>query len=392
MRYQGINLENVKRKNQSAVLRILNDRGTMSRKDIATAMGLTAASVTMICTELLEAGMIVELGEAEGEKKAGRKKILIDINRGYKKVVCIGIEADETYLSVTDLGGTVLAEANMPTDRDADPDKFLKQAAGECRKMMKSLKLSEGDILGCGVTLPGKVDRAAGISYNTYSIWNREVPVRQIVEKELGVPVVTENNLKAYAESEILLGYGRTHDDFMLVKWGPGVGSAMILDQKVYQGASGLAGEIGHMPVEGSKRPCNCGRKGCLETEISTHSLMRDLRETKPVQEWTEAGHRMTYRNSAEWGALPDPEVQKVMNEKIDLLCHSIRNAVSILDPDRIIVSGYLFEVPGLFERIQKLYREYDPDKGTDYILQSTLPQREDHTEALSVVLEEFFF
>ena len=392
MRYQGINLENVKRKNQSAVLRILNDRGAMSRKDIATVMGLTAASVTMICTELLEAGMIVELGEAEGEKKAGRKKILIDINRGYKKIVCIGIEADETYLSVTDLGGTVLAEANMPTDRDVDPDKFLKQAAGECRKMMKSLKLSEGDILGCGVTLPGKVDRAAGISYNTYSIWNREVPVRQIVEKELGVPVVTENNLKAYAESEILLGYGRTHDDFMLVKWGPGVGSAMILDQKVYQGASGLAGEIGHMPVEGSKRPCNCGRKGCLETEISTHSLMRDLRETKPVQEWTEAGHRMTYRNSAEWGILPDAEVQKVMNEKIDLLCHSIRNAVSILDPDRIIVSGYLFEVPGLFERIQKLYREYDPDKGTDYILQSALPQREDHTEALSAVLEEFFF
>ena len=139
--------------------------------------------------------------------------------------------------------------------------------------MMKNLKLSEGDILGCGVTLPGKVDRAAGISYNTYSIWNREVPVRQIVEKELGVPVVTENNLKAYAESEILLGYGRTHDDFMLVKWGPGVGSAMILDQKVYQGASGLAGEIGHMPVEGSKRPCNCGRKGCLETEISYKAL-----------------------------------------------------------------------------------------------------------------------
>ena len=88
MRYQGINLENVKRKNQSAVLRILNDRGTMSRKDIATVMGLTAASVTMICTELLDAGMIVELGEAEGEKKAGRKKILIDINYDFKTLGC----------------------------------------------------------------------------------------------------------------------------------------------------------------------------------------------------------------------------------------------------------------------------------------------------------------
>ena len=414
MRYQGINLENVKLKNQSAVLRILNDRGAMSRKDIAEAMGLTAASVTMICTELLEAGMILELGEAEGERKAGRKKILIDLNRQYKKVLCIGIEADETYLSLTDLKGEVLASDRMPTDRDADPEKFLKLAASVCKKLMKDKKVKEKDLLGAGVTMPGKVDREAGISYNTYSIWNREVPVKQIMEKELQTRVVVENNLKAYAESEILLGYGRTHDDFLLVKWGPGVGSAMILDQKVYQGASGLAGEIGHMPVKGSNRPCNCGRKGCLETEISTHSLMRDLRDTlgpaedetgtrikkkkqqsgeaDTLKEWIAAGNRMTYRNTAEWAALPDPVVQKVMEEKIDLMCRCIRNAVSILDPDRIIVSGYLFEVPGLFEKIRGQYGRYDPDKDGEFILQSDLPQRDNHTEALAVVLEEFFF
>ena len=400
MRYQGINLENVKLKNQSAVLRILNDRGAMSRKDIATAMGLTAASVTMICTELLDAGMLLEIGEAmEEEKKAGRKKILIDINRQYKKVLCIGIEADETYLSLTDLRGTVLASGRMLTDRNSEPEAFLKQILVACQKLLSENKCDPvKDLLGAGVTLPGIVDRERGVSCNTYSIWNREVPVKEILEKELGIPVVTENNLKAYAESEILFGNGRQKDDLFLMKWGPGVGSALISGQKVYQGAAGMAGEIGHMPVDGAGRKCNCGRTGCLETEVSTHALIRDLEDAlqkkdMPVlKAWVESGNKMTYRNTAEWAALSDPTLMEIMDKKIDLLCRCIRNAVSIVDPDRIVVTGYMFEVPGLLERVRKTYALYDPAKGEDFIEQSALPERKNHTEALSSVLEEYFF
>ncbi len=75
MKYQGMNLENVKSRNQSAIIGLLYDHGPMSRKDIAEAVGLTAASVTLICTELIENGIIVELGEVTTEKRAGRKKI-----------------------------------------------------------------------------------------------------------------------------------------------------------------------------------------------------------------------------------------------------------------------------------------------------------------------------
>ena len=81
-----MNLENVKFNNQSAVLRLLNDRGAMSRKDIAEEVGLTAASVTSICTELLEKNIITELGEVAEEKRAGRKKILVDLNSHYKNL------------------------------------------------------------------------------------------------------------------------------------------------------------------------------------------------------------------------------------------------------------------------------------------------------------------
>ena len=111
-----MNLENVKFNNQSAVLRLLSDRGAMSRKDIAEEVGLTAASVTSICTELLEKNIITELGEVTEEKRAGRKKILVDLNSHYKNVLCIAIETDETYISVTDMKGNIIASQKMKTD------------------------------------------------------------------------------------------------------------------------------------------------------------------------------------------------------------------------------------------------------------------------------------
>ena len=80
MGYIGINLENVKVSNRSAILKLLNDQGAMSRKDIALALGLTPATVTLICTELLSGGILCERGEVDEARRAGRKKVLIDIN------------------------------------------------------------------------------------------------------------------------------------------------------------------------------------------------------------------------------------------------------------------------------------------------------------------------
>jgi len=209
MRYQGINLGNVKISNRSSILRLLNNNGAMSRKDIAEAVGLTAASVTLICTELLEEGVIVELGEAEEEKRAGRRKILVDINHAYKNVITIAIEADDTYISVTDIGGQVKCHNEISTDKTMEPEKFLKFICDESKRMLWENDILKDSILGVAVTVPGKVDRSKGVSLNTYNIWTAPVPVAQVMTKELGFPIIVENNLKAYAQSEIYFGKGK---------------------------------------------------------------------------------------------------------------------------------------------------------------------------------------
>ncbi|MBE5914561.1 MAG: ROK family transcriptional regulator [Pseudobutyrivibrio ruminis] len=395
MKYQGINLENVKINNRSSILRLLNNNGAMSRKDISEAVGLTAASVTLITTELLEEGVIVELGEAEEEKRAGRKKILVDINHDYKKVLCIAIEADETYISVTDLRGNVTCSYSMPTDKKTMPEVFLKQITSECKRILWENDILKDTILGVAVTVPGKVDRARGISLNTYNIWTDEVRIADIVKDELSFPIIVENNLKAYAQSEIYFGRGKEEGNLLLLKWGPGVGSAIIVDQHIYQGANGMAAEIGHM-TSGEDRVCNCGRKGCLEAYISTHAIINDIKasdKTMPcLQEWIAKGNQMTPMNIKEWSGLGDLPLKEILDEKIHRLAHNVRNAISLIDPDRVVLIGYMFDIPGVYDSFIEAYKQFDDRITDDFFVKSELSEGINHTEGLAVVLEELFF
>ena len=141
MVYSGINLENVKISNRSAILKLLNDCGAMSRKDIAQRLGLTPATVTQISMKLLAAGILCEKGELEEEKRAGRRKVLIDINYTYRYVLSICIEAARTYIAISDLRGKSVGIREFSTDGTREPEKFLKQIEMCIRDRARSMRL-----------------------------------------------------------------------------------------------------------------------------------------------------------------------------------------------------------------------------------------------------------
>lgn len=400
---RGINLENVKENNRSTILRLLNNDGPMSRSDIAAKVGLTPASVTIICSEFLEEGIIRELGELEEGKRAGRKKILVELNREYKHVFCIGIESEETYLSITDLMENVIVNKIIPTDTEIEPKRFLKMIANHFKDLMWESGLSKDQILGVGVSIPGRVDSESGRSLHTYSIWDTTVEVSDVLQEELGIPVVIENNVKAYAQAELLFGNGREKGNMLLLKWGPGVGSSIIVDHSVFQGASGLAAEIGHMIGRGKQKLCKCGRRGCLQTEISTHAIIASIMEAygdteeshseMPVfDQWIKAGNKATYKNASKWGSLEDAKMQRLIEEKISYLVEATINMVAVLDSSKIVVYGYLFDVPGFYERFKKAYLELDKSKDEAFFAKSEISSKQYHTEALSIVLDRLFY
>lgn len=398
-KFEGINQENVKQSNRSAILKLLCSEGAMSRKDIAQIIGLTPAAVTLICSELMEEGVLVEKGEAEQEKRAGRRKILVDINYRFKKVLCIRIEVGETYLTLTDLAGNKLSEKSILTDRAARPEAFLENVATSSKNMMWEAGVAKEDILAGGVSVTGIVDRKKGISKNSFQIWDEPVDVKSILEEKLGVDIVVENNVKACAYSELIYGDSRSKNNLMFVKWGPGVGSAITIDHHVYQGRDFRGAEIGHYIVEKNGIPCRCGKRGCLETVISSHAFVDEIKRNlnpkdmpKLIQWLEDDSHELNANSIVEVIGLGDEGVRRIMDEKIDRLARTVENIISVLNPDNIIVYGTVFEVPGIFERFIQCCQAYDPELPEGYIKLSGLGNRITYIGPLAVAMDEYFF
>lgn len=399
MGYSGMNLESVKAQNRSSILKLLNDQGAMSRKDLSERLGLTPASVTTLCSELLEEGMLCEVGELSAVKRAGRRKILLDINDRYRYVLSVSIETPTTCVSLCTLRGERLGVKRLQTDAWTPPEVLLRKVADECKLLMWEHEIQREQLLGAGISLPGPVDRASGTSTHAYRIWEEPVQVVQLLERWLECPVLLENNVKAFAQAELIFGVGRQKENLVLLKWGPGVGSAIITQNKIYESGTYKTAEIGHVRVEPGGALCRCGRCGCLETRVASHPLVRHLRtvcdpELAPGLWKAAEGDpaKITVHNLDVMAKLDDPAVWQVLETDIETLVNVVGGFLTMLAPDQLILYGYMFELPHFLERFIAACKRYDPAYDENYIQMSALNQKIEFIGPLAVVVKELFY
>ncbi len=371
----------------------------MSRKDIAAVVGLTPASVTNICNDLIEEGIIIECGEVEEAKRVGRKKILVDIHPTYKYVLCASIEIDETYLSITDMKGRAVSYTEIETDRNIPAEEFLSKVASAFKTLMWESELVKGQIRCVAVSVPGYVSSTDHRYVNVPRIWDRQIPLQEILEQQMGIEVIIDNNLRAYAKSELIFGDGKERDNRLIVKWGPGVGAAIISNNAIYEGSNGVAAEIGQIRPFSRHTQHKKGHLTTLEDEVSTHAIIDSILESygeseeeherMPLfKEWLESGHEITYKNTAVWGCIKDKALQSILEEKIESLAYAVASTCIVMDPDKVVVIGYLFDVPGAYECFKKIILRLLPFKDDCFVKKSTLKLREYHTEPLAVVID----
>lgn len=398
MGYKGINLENVRNKNKSSILKLLNDNGYMSRKDIADVLGLTPPSMTLICNELIQDGIITEQGEVEGEKKPGRKKVLLGLNYEYKLALAVVIEYEETVISLSDLKGNKVASHVIETETEGNPDEFLKKIAEECKDIMWENSVSRDRILGIAVSIPGAVDRKEGIAIHAIRIWNKPVPIGEKLKEYTGFDVIVENNVKAVAEAELVYGNGRSVENLLFVKWGPGVGSAIIIDNAVYDSENSNTAEIGHCIVTRNGKKCRCGKCGCLETEVSTHAITEQVKavfdkDTTPELYKKMGGEsgRITVHNIEEWADSADPAYLEIVSRVTDKLARIVTNTITILAPDKVIYYGYMFKLPHFKEIFLENVKAYDAQIGEEYLLRTVLDDKLEYIGPLAVLTNEMF-
>lgn len=407
MRQTGINLENVKLKNRSSILKTLNNLGPMSRKDIANEVGLTPAAVTLLTTEMIEEKILAEKGELQEERRAGRKKILVDIDYQSKWVVAVSIEMKNTYIQICDLKAKVLKKIKLPTQNDLPARQFLRIIADEALRLHEGMNQPR-EILGMGICIPGIVSRRKGLSIRAYGIWKSEVPVKELMEGWMQCPVVVENNVKAFAEGELLYGAGKKDSNLLFLKWGPGVGSAIVIQNELYEGKDNRAAEIGHYIIEPEGKPCRCGRKGCLETRVSISAMTDKVREkfiyadTPALHEWTGGDETMITEekftellinsNPTYPVALSDPPVQDLLNQNIERLARAVVNVITFMAPDYTVLFGSMFENAYVEETFLKYCMRYDESYNRSCIGKSKLSAGIYYIGAVALVTKEFMF
>lgn len=313
---------------RSAVLAHLGAQGPSSRASLARALNLSPATITQLTKALIAEGLVVEIGHTPSQ--GGRPGVELGLATSAGHAVGVKIVADHIAFVEVGLDGQVLRSASEPFDPTAST--FL----GDLSALLQRFIANSGAarVLGVGVGVPGSVDDQASGLVDSWPLgWSR-VPLGDHLRRELDLPVLVENNVNALAVAERLYGLGRRHDDFVAVTIGTGVGAALVVDGALVRGASGGAGEFGHLPSVEDGARCTCGNRGCLETVIGEAALVRTARERNVIAR----GAGITaLREAAE---RQEPEASRIFEDAGHCLGRALAGIVQVLDPAAVVVLG----------------------------------------------------
>jgi glucokinase len=267
------------------------------------------------------------------------------------------VDQDE-YVAGVDLGATKILSVVLDAQhRVVGEDTRLTQAASGgpeavIERMVASVKTAAAGrkLRGAGISAAGPADLVRGIVTTPPNLpgWH-DVPLARLVSEALGLPAVLENDANAAAVAEHRLGAGRGARHIVLITVGTGIGGGLILDGRLYRGASGGAGEIGHMQLEPEGRVCGCGRRGCLEALASGRALAADAAAIVAAEP-----DGLVARIAKDERVSPDARVLALAAQRGDAsaadaidragryLGAGLANLIDVFNPELIVIGGSL--------------------------------------------------
>ena len=400
---KGINIGIMKKQNRENILRLLTENGMMSRKDIAKVLGLTPAALSIITGEMLAEGVLLEKGQQiEADKKAGRKKILLDINAEFRYVLGISIDSDYTSIGISNLKGETVAAINKSNNKiyqQLDPESVLRTIKEYCITLLWQNNLKKEEILGVGFGIIGPVDQREGVSKNAYGLFNERVPVKKILEDYLQIPVQVENNVRSLALAELAEQDDKINN-MLFVKYGPGIGAAIVINGEIYCGSNNSAGEIGHNILCYDGEPCKCGRRGCLETLASEWAILKKVRKIfsrkeTPVLYARVAGNKeaITMSKVIESAINGDLILQEIIEKAIYYTALAVNNAITLYDPDSVVFYGKEFRSGWFRERFVNYLRRMSPEIDFQQLISlSKVETKGAFAGGVALALREYFY
>lgn len=333
-RARGGSLEDLRRANRRLVLGHLVTDGPQSRAALSRASGLSASTVSSLVNEMLATGQVRETSRGRAHKGgSGRPPVLVELATPPGGVVGVDIGHGHVRVAAAGPTGEVLAEGVERIDVDAAGTGTLDVAAKLVRATLVEAGLDAGQVHGAGMCVPAPIDRETStVSTGILPGWRGVNPAAEL-EQRISAPVIVDNDANLGALAEVRHGAARGHQDVVYVKLASGVGSGLVLGGRVHRGATGTAGELGHVRLGEDGDVCRCGNRGCLETRVSARCLLRAL---QPAHD-----EELTIERLLELEA-DDTGVRRVLSDAGTTIGRALADLCNHLNPSMIVLGGAL--------------------------------------------------
>ncbi|MFS0821483.1 ROK family transcriptional regulator [Bacillus sp. 1P02SD] len=339
--------------NRSIILDTIRKQGPISRSDIAKMINISPTTVTTAVSDLINEGYVREDGV--GFSKGGRKPVLIRFNPNSRYIIGVSITNSSIKISEMNLEGAIVKKESYPTNlcQGQDIIDLLLKMLKEFLESKENLRLCEG----ISIITPGIVDAKNGvISYNT-KLKLFDVPLKQIVENQFGLPTFIDNDTNAYVLAENYFGSFMKYKDLVYITIGDGVGSGIMFNGQIIRGNKGSAGELGHTSVVKGGLKCECGNEGCLENYVNWPAIYSKIVSAVMTQ-----GKETSIRNliKGDFKSITpavfvealnegDGVCYQIVEEIVSHLSTSIINLIQLLSPEVIILSGEIVQGNPIF-------------------------------------------
>jgi glucokinase-like ROK family protein len=328
---------------QGRILRLLRDDGPKSRAELGELGGMTRSRLEAELSRLMQVGLVQEGGKAAS--RGGRRSTLVELS---PFLHFAGVDLGATSIDVAILNAElkVIAHAVEPVEIRRGPEPVL----GRVTELIEKLARDRGvQLAGIGVGVPGPVRFREGVPVSPPIMpgWH-EYPVRDILARRFGCPVLVDNDVNVMAVGEHWGGVAKSVDNYLFVKIGTGIGCGILIRGDVYRGIDGCAGDIGHINVDPDGPVCACGNSGCLEAMFGGSALVRDALAaarsgaSEALAERLARKHAITPEDVGQCAAEGDPVAVGLIRDGGRRVGLVLAGLVSFFNPSMIVIGGGL--------------------------------------------------
>lgn len=342
-----MNLDNLSNNNyKSHILQLIATNERVARIDIANKMHVSKMLVSNIVNELIDQKLVIEninleseSGITNTESKKGRRPKWLDFTKD--KLLACGLYISREYIecSIADIHCTPLFSRRSYLEANDNNYSLIEKSINLIHEMMVTLADLTQElnfrplILGIGVASIGPINKETGLIIDPPNFFGiKNVPIVSVLQNEFHLPVFLDNDMNSSAIAENLYGVGKKNHNFIFVGISSGIGAGIVIDNALFEGSRGFAGELGHTSIDCNGKLCSCGNRGCLELYACTPVLIQKAIEQGFLGEGT------TFFDIVAEASKGNAGCQSIMDDFCSKLSFSLATIGNLFDPESIII------------------------------------------------------